>query len=239
MTPNENEQASLLIEKLIKFESLLHRYRHFVRKDRAGADPFRGQGRVLALLKLQPEISQRELGYLLNMRTQSLGELLAKLERSGYIVRTPSQADRRVLNIRLTQEGEAAAERMAEAQRTVENPLDFLAETEQAAFCEILDKIIATLEERMGEGGTDDDRWDGRFPLFGFDPRDPRMEQWRERFRRNIRNGKFPWEDGFFSEEQNDSDGHGGDRRCRYDEARPGCRGGWTPRNDAAGPVDE
>ena len=39
------------------------------------ADTSRGQGRVLALLKIQPEISTRDLAYLLNIRQQSLNEL--------------------------------------------------------------------------------------------------------------------------------------------------------------------
>ena len=57
------------------------------------------------MLKLKPEISQKELSDLLDMRPQSLGELLGKLERNGYITRTPSERDQRVLIIRLTDAG--------------------------------------------------------------------------------------------------------------------------------------
>jgi DNA-binding MarR family transcriptional regulator len=46
-------------------------------------NPHRGQGRVLAALKIKPEISQKELTYLLNMSRQSLAELLSKLEKNG------------------------------------------------------------------------------------------------------------------------------------------------------------
>ena len=42
-------------------------------------DPYRGQGRILALLKLQPGISQADLAYLRGMRPQSAGELRTKL----------------------------------------------------------------------------------------------------------------------------------------------------------------
>lgn len=42
-------------------------------------------------------------------RSQSLGELLAKLERSGYITRSPSEADRRVIGIHLTDAGKKAS----------------------------------------------------------------------------------------------------------------------------------
>lgn len=40
-----------------------------------------GQGRVLALLKIQPEIATKDMAYLLGIKQQSLNELLKKLEK--------------------------------------------------------------------------------------------------------------------------------------------------------------
>lgn len=157
---NEHEQRKdmSLLRKYFKVESLLHRYRYFGRKQGRMADPYRGQGRVLALLRMQPEISQKDLGYLLGMRNQSLGELLAKLERAGYVTRMPSERDRRVMDVRLTPEGEAAAERMAEEQREADAPFDFLSEEDQANLSAILDRVIEALEAKMGDAETDE-RW--------------------------------------------------------------------------------
>ena len=45
---------------------------------------YRGQGRVLKLLRLKPEMSQREMAEILGIRPQSLGETLSKLEAAGY-----------------------------------------------------------------------------------------------------------------------------------------------------------
>ena len=56
-------------------------------------DPHRGQGRVLAILAENPEISQKKLSFLLDMRNQSLSELLAKLEKAGLITRVPSEEE--------------------------------------------------------------------------------------------------------------------------------------------------
>ncbi len=109
-----NEQTDLY-GKLLRLEWLMRRCSmagH--RKHGPMGDPHRGQGRILSLLKLRPEISQRDLCYLLDMRPQSLGELLNKLERSGYITRTISDADRRAMIVRLTPEGEKASEQQAE-----------------------------------------------------------------------------------------------------------------------------
>lgn len=101
-----NEEKIDLIEEFVRVEWLFHRY-HQQNHMHYGpmGDPRRGQGRVLTILKMQPEISQKDLSYLLDMRPQSLGEILSKLEKSGYITRTPSETDRRVMNIKLTNEG--------------------------------------------------------------------------------------------------------------------------------------
>lgn len=95
-----------LLEEFNGVSKLLSKYQlwHYRRFGPSG-DPHRGQGRVLAILKLQPEISQKDLGYLLDMRNQSLGELLGKLEKAGAVTREPSEEDRRIVNIKLTEYG--------------------------------------------------------------------------------------------------------------------------------------
>jgi len=107
-TPNEPES---LLEQFGRLEWALRR-RQLRRWHAHGpmATPHRGQGRILSLLRLKPEISQKELGDILDIRPQSLGELLSKLEKAGYIERTPSETDKRGMNIRLTDAGREAAE---------------------------------------------------------------------------------------------------------------------------------
>ena len=46
---------------------------------------------------------------ILDMRPQSLGELLEKLERNGYITRNPSEEDQRIMTVRLTEAGKELA----------------------------------------------------------------------------------------------------------------------------------
>ena len=53
------------------------------RDDAAIRDVSRGQGKVLTLLKLKPEISQKDLTVLMDVRQQSLGQLLSGLEKEG------------------------------------------------------------------------------------------------------------------------------------------------------------
>ncbi len=164
----------LLLEKLLRVQWLMHRYhQQKLREYGPMGNPHRGQGRILALLKLRPEISQKDLGYLLDMRPQSMGELLMKLERSGYITRTPSEEDRRILNIRLTEEGEKAAEQAG--QRVDHGELfDCLTEEEQETLGILLGRIIGSLEQQLGDAQEEGEpSWRG--PCGHHVPFDPRM----------------------------------------------------------------
>lgn len=139
-----------LLRQFARIEGLLHRYyqkRH--KHHRPMADPHRGQGRVLALLKLKPEISQKDLSNILDMRSQSLGELLAKLERNGYITRTPSEKDGRVMDIHLTEDGKRASEQN-EQETNKETLFKCLTEEEEAVLSDYLGRIISELEQQFG-----------------------------------------------------------------------------------------
>ncbi|ULQ59293.1 MarR family transcriptional regulator [Brucepastera parasyntrophica] len=161
-----DEMNNDLTELFFRFEALLHRYQMYnFRNFGPFSNPHRGQGRVLAILKMQPEISQKDLGYLLDMRNQSLGELLTKLERSGYIKRTPSETDRRIMNISLTPDGAKAAEETEENQPGINNPFECLDEQEREKLGGYLERLIAELEKYLSENGGEDCGVDG--PMSG------------------------------------------------------------------------
>ena len=125
------------------------------------SDPHRGQGRVLALLKMQPEISQKDIAFLLDMKNQSLSELLTKLEKSGFITRMQSEADRRVMKIKLTKEGKNAAQQAEQDKQDCSQIFDCLGEDERKNLSEYLARIIAELEKQMG-GEPDAEAWGPR-----------------------------------------------------------------------------
>lgn len=137
-----------LQEKFSRLQWLLQRnhLRNHATKGPMG-NPTRGQGRVIAMLKIQPDISSKDLSYLLGIRQQSLNELLAKLEKNGYITRTPSEEDKRVMIIHLTEKGKEA--KIEEEQK--DNIFSSLNEEEQATLSGYLDRIIGALEEKVGE----------------------------------------------------------------------------------------
>ncbi|RAU92574.1 MarR family winged helix-turn-helix transcriptional regulator [Paenibacillus sp. YN15] len=152
-----NTNSTDLFELFTRLNWLLHRYhqrnhRHFGPM----GDPHRGQGRILALLKLKPEISQKELSEILDMRSQSLGEMLGKLEKSGYITRAPSEADRRVMEIKLTEAGKAASFQK-DQHLDKEALFTGLSEEEQEKLGEYLSRVISTLEQLLGNSGSESD----------------------------------------------------------------------------------
>ncbi|MDR1605204.1 MAG: MarR family transcriptional regulator [Gracilibacteraceae bacterium] len=148
-----NEIKTTVAEQLHDLQMLMHRasFHGFMPGGRRH-NPHRGQGRVLSILRLKPEISQKELNYLLGMSKQALAELLAKLEKSGHITREPAEDDKRAVTIKLTEAGKEAATAEGESDAW-ETPkiLDCLNEEELAVFSEYLSRIIKRYEEQFPE----------------------------------------------------------------------------------------
>lgn len=141
-----------LYDKLAKLQWLLQR-QHLKNHAAVGpmADTSRGQGRIMAFLRMKDGISTKDLSYMLDIRVSSLNELLAKLEKAEYITRQPSETDKRIMLIYLTAKG-----REEEGQEIDSgNIFAHLSPEEQTAFGNYLTRIIAALEEELG---TDADR---------------------------------------------------------------------------------
>ncbi|MFA9464635.1 MAG: MarR family winged helix-turn-helix transcriptional regulator [Velocimicrobium sp.] len=147
-----SEQVKNLLEQFIRFSGLLHRYQmnQYI-NCRPFGNPYRGQGRVLSILKIKSEISQKELLYLLDISKQALGELLNKLERSGYITRTISKEDRRAVNVKLTPEGMAVAGNIDTEQLDTDNLFACLNDEEQEKFSDYLERLAAELEKKFDD----------------------------------------------------------------------------------------
>lgn len=112
-------------------------------------DTTRGQGRILAALKLKDGIATRELAYVLGIRVPSLNEALSKLENAGHIVREPDPRDRRVQLITLTDSGRALTGQLGEGEPEGDNIFEVLTEQERANLSDYLDKLIARIHEDL------------------------------------------------------------------------------------------
>ena len=142
-----SDQRAVTIDEIVEhfgtLRSVLQRWHEAFRRMHGGpaGDPSRGQGRALALLNMQGEMRQRDMGFILNIRPQSLGEVLAKLERSGLITRRTSEKDRRVLLVSITEKGRACV-------RSCKPPFPDvdLSDDELEQFSSMLERIIRAFE---------------------------------------------------------------------------------------------
>ncbi len=108
-----------------------------------------GQNRVLSILKEEGEMTQRALTERLGIQPGSASELIGKLEKAGYLIRTPGLEDRRTAEVSLTEAGAARAGEAAEkrqAQR--EEMFAALTEEERQSLLALMEKLYLSWEER-------------------------------------------------------------------------------------------
>jgi len=192
-----SEIQTIITEQLQQLQMLMHRMSsHAFMGDGKAHSPYRGQGRVLAVLKMKPEISQRDLTYLLGMSKQSIAELLMKLEKSGYITREQSESDKRVMTIKLTEEGAKAAVDVDDNTIETSKMLDCLNDEELADFSEYLARIIKRYEEQ--------------FPEEDFEQRRKSMEKFMLKYGHRRSFGGFCEHGGHHGGHRGFSDGFGG-----------------------------
>jgi DNA-binding MarR family transcriptional regulator len=152
-----SETRNEILEQLTHLHMLLHRHQmQSLRNFGPFSNPHRGQGRILAILKIKPEISQKDLTYLLDMSKQAIAELLNKLEKNGYIQREISNEDHRSFNVKLTEKGVAATDKIEDDKSCeLEKVFDCLNDDELSNLHEYLNRIIENLKSQFGEDTAD------------------------------------------------------------------------------------
>lgn len=151
------------------------------RNSRSEANMPSTQNRALSILNLNDGLSQRQLAYILGIRPQSSGEIIAKLEKNGWLKRKVDEKDSRVNRLYLTETGRKQAEKINN-QAENDDIFDCLEEKEKEVLGGLLDKIFTNIPEN------DIDDFDFRMPARF---RKPRMEARR-----------MPFEEGFEARKQ-------------------------------------
>lgn len=139
-----------LNDQFMKLQHQMRRYMHQQMAKNKGFEPHRGQGRVLALLKLHPEISQKDLTFVLGMRPQSLGELLQKMADKEWITREPSTEDKRVMIVKITDLGKAEAEKINQRPDFTSELFENFSAEEKEQWSQLIEKLIVNLQEKLG-----------------------------------------------------------------------------------------
>ncbi len=142
---NEEELRVALLHRMVIIRSELQKWGSTYAKVVHGSstDVFRGQGKALALLAEQGEMLQRDMCRALGIRPQSLGEVLSKLERAGYVTREKSEKDHRALVVRITQSGKDLIENSKPDLLFTSFDKDELTQ-----FISLIDRAVDEIEQR-------------------------------------------------------------------------------------------
>lgn len=104
--------------------------------------PHHGRVRLMNMLMEHGAMSQREIADKLDIRPQSLSELLVKMEADGMISRRQAEEDKRVSVVELTEAGRERLVVMREENRVhAEKILSPLSECEKDELYSILKKL--------------------------------------------------------------------------------------------------
>ncbi len=113
---------------------------------RGGA--YHEQAKLLLLVRQNDGASQRDLAEQMDVRPSSMTEMLTKLEQNNLLVRKQDDKDQRVMCIYLTEEGKAAAEKIAGSKdASAKSFFSALTEEEQEQLLILTEKLCASLED--------------------------------------------------------------------------------------------
>ena len=154
--PEVNAPKSMMtFQEFMEAQRMMGAVRHRKAMDRdSSADDTRGRGSVLALLKMADGVATREMAHVLGIRVSSLNETLAKMERDGLIERTPSEDDKRIMLVSLTEAGRAQAE--SQKNRLPERMFTGFDDDELDQFTGFLERVVENLIDELGEDGRKD-----------------------------------------------------------------------------------
>ena len=102
-----------------------------------------GRFPALAIIHLNPGISQSALGRAIARDKSTVSPLIKDLQKSGFIARKPSIHDRRSVTLSLTKKGERTLDKLLVRANEHEQELDRLAGGSKARLITLLDKITA------------------------------------------------------------------------------------------------
>lgn len=115
-----------------------------------GHRPPARQEHLLHILKKNPSINQKDFAEKVHVRPQSLGEMLAKMEENGLVVRKKDPSDGRAILVDLTPAGEALEQEHHEKVfRDITARYSALTDEELAEYLRLTRKINDTLESQQ------------------------------------------------------------------------------------------
>lgn len=135
----------LLFHKFIMINEILDKRNK--KQNPAMKSVTKGQGRLIIFLKRKDRLSTKELSEILNISVTSLNETLNKLEQQNLIRKVPSEQDKRILLVELTEEGRALEFKNHEDI----DIFDSLSDEEKENLNEYLNRLTMALHNKFRE----------------------------------------------------------------------------------------
>ena len=108
-----------------------------------------GQKRILMILLECGGMTQRELTGRLGIQPGSASEVIGKLEAAGLLARSPSETDRRTMDISLTAAGKAAAKEVhTQREKRHQQMFASLSDAEKETLLDLLEKVNADWDQK-------------------------------------------------------------------------------------------
>lgn len=116
------------------------------RMQEAGIDLTSVQFAAMEALKTYPKIDQAKISALIAYDRATIGGVLDRLEKKGYVLRVVSQQDRRAREVSLTEKGQKELARLLPIVKELQGDiLSRLDEQEREAFTQLMKKAIGDL----------------------------------------------------------------------------------------------
>jgi DNA-binding MarR family transcriptional regulator len=132
------------------FQTIPVLYRRILRPDAAGLSPFSPPIAVLVVVKKKGPIAMSAIAQELSYSRQNLTKIVDQLVKQGLVERVPEPADRRVLNVILTDKGREfmAARKERNKNRLVED-LSHLSDPELEELFETFERVKVALPKML------------------------------------------------------------------------------------------
>ena len=102
-----------------------------------------GRFPALAIIHLNPGISQSALGRAIARDKSTVSPLIKDLQKNGFISRKPSPHDRRSVTLALTKKGERILTKLHARAAEHENELDRMIGSSKSRFVSVLERIVS------------------------------------------------------------------------------------------------
>lgn len=111
-----------------------------------GSEITRIQWIALYYIYEEEGLSQRELGNLMCIKDSSVGRLVSRLERDGFIKRIKSEKDKRLINLELTEEGKSRFQEVLPLGEAFNDTLTSgVSDEDLAVFNSVLQKMLSNI----------------------------------------------------------------------------------------------